>query len=222
MAIFRDREEAGRFLAEAMKDLKGKENTLILAIPRGGVIVGKTIAKELQLPLDIIVTRKIGTPGIPELAMGATTSEGGTLWNEDVVRATGVHEGFRKESERSQIEEAKRRERLYRRNRSPLALAGKEVVLVDDGVATGFTMEAAIRAVRKNDAGEVIVAIPVAPRDTAARFAAQVDRLVVLATPEPFCAISVLYRDFEQVTDAEVERILEDDGEDHGNHEKHP
>lgn len=208
MAILRDREEAGRFLAEAMTDLKGKEQTLILAIPRGGVIVGKTLAKELQLPLDVIVTRKIGAPGIPELAMGATTSEGGTLWNEEVVRGMGVREGFKREAERSQIEEAKRRERLYRKDRPPLDLAGKTVVLVDDGVATGFTMEAAIRAVRKNGAARVIVAIPVAPPDTAAHFASQADRLVVLATPEPFYAISSFYQDFAQVTDGEVEETL--------------
>src|SRR3990170_1014889 len=152
MAIFRDREEAGRFLAEAMKDLKGKENTLILAIPRGGVIIGKTIAKELQLPLDIIVTRKIGAPGIPELAMGATTSEGGTLWNEDVLGVMEVREEIKRAAE-------------------------------------SFQIEAAIRAVRKNNADEVIVAIPVAPPETAARFRSQADRLVVLTTPEPFYAI---------------------------------
>lgn len=211
MAIFRDRLEAGRFLAEALTDLKGREQTLILAIPRGGVVVGKVLAKELQLPLEVIVTRKIGAPGTPELAMGATTSEGGTLWNEEVVKGMGVGEEFKRAAERSQIEEAKRRERLYRKNRPPLSLTGKTVVLVDDGVATGFTMEAAIRAARKSDAAEVIVAIPVAPHDTSAHFRYQVDRLVVLITPEPFYAISSFYRDFAQVTDAEVEKILEDD-----------
>lgn len=209
MNIFIDREQAGRFLAEVLRDLRSREQTLVLAIPRGGVVVGKVVAQELHLPLDVIITRKIGAPGGPELAIGATTSAGGTLWNEDLIRELRVDQELRRRGERSQIEEAKRRETLFRKNRPPLDLAGKTVIIVDDGVATGLTMEAAIQAARNNKAARVILAIPVAPLDVAARLANKADRLEILATPEPFYAISRFFQDFEQVTDTEVEELLE-------------
>ncbi|MCL5411767.1 MAG: phosphoribosyltransferase [Patescibacteria group bacterium] len=207
MAIFRDRAEAGQLLSEALKDLKREDQAIVLAIPGGGVVVGEVVSQKIHIPLDVIISRKIGAPHNPELAIGATTSKGGTVWDKGLLENLRVSHGFQQEEEYLQIEEAKRRERIFRGGRPSLDIIGKTVVLTDDGVATGLTMEAAIHAV-ENGASEIVLAIPVAPDGVVIRLKNEVSRVVVLATPETFHSVGEFYQNFEQITDIQVSEIL--------------
>jgi predicted phosphoribosyltransferase len=207
--LFRDRKEAGRLLADALSFLKTqKEDVVVLAIPRGGVVVADEIARALGTPLDVVVTRKVGAPGNPELAIGAVTEDGEVIMDAELLRMLGVSDEFVKEEAATQVDEIGRRMKTYRGNRPYPSLAGKTVVVVDDGVATGSTIRAAIRSVRKRMAAVVILAVPVGPPDTIANLSMVADRVVCLRTPEPFLAIGEFYKDFEQVEDDSVREIL--------------
>lgn len=206
---FRDRTDAGRYLGEMLADYTGREDAVVLALPRGGVPVGFEVARALGIPLDVFVVRKLGVPGHEELAFGAIASGGARILNSDVVRHLGLTDDvIDAVSERESVELA-RRERAYRGERPGAELAEKTVILVDDGLATGASMRAAVTAVRAQHPSRIVVAVPAAALDTCARFSAEVDELVSPIRPENFYAVSLWYDRFEQVSDDEVRRLLE-------------
>lgn len=207
--IFRDRREAGRLLGEKLSFLKGKQSLLVLAIPRGGVVVGSEVAKALGTPLDVYITRKIGAPYNPELAIGAIASDGTLILDRSLASRLGVSEEYIKAQSAREREEIVRRMRRYRGTRPSPDLEGKRVVLVDDGIATGATIEATIDALQKSGLEELILAVPVAPRETIDRLKAKVDRLVCLHAPEIFWAVGSFYLTFDQTSDEEVIALLE-------------
>lgn len=206
---FANRAEGGHRLAEALEPYRGKPNTIVLALPRGGVVTGAAIADDLGLPLDVLIVRKLGTPGHEELAMGAIGAGGIRVLNDDVVASLRIgRDRIEAETRRAEAELA-RRERLYRADQPPLDLAGKTVIVVDDGLATGSTMAAALAVIRQHRPARLVLAVPVAPVETLERFRLIVDELVYLESPEPFLAVGYWYIDFAQVEDAEVLDILE-------------
>ncbi len=207
---FEDRSHAGKLLARALSFLKGREDLIVLGIPRGGVVVAAEVARELNAPLDIYITRKIGAPYNPELAIGAVASSGDVLLDEDLINDLGVPPEYVEEETERQREEIERRMAKYRGDRPAPKLEGKTVVLVDDGVATGATTMVTIRALKRQKPKELILAIPVGPPDTIARLEKEVDRLICLFTPELFWAIGAFYAVFDQTTDEEVMRLLEE------------
>jgi putative phosphoribosyl transferase len=209
---FAHRREAGRALARALEHLRSRTHLLVLALPRGGVPVAAEVARALRTALDVLLVRKLGVPGHEELAMGALAYGGIRVLNEEVVRTMGLTEETIGAATARESLELERRERLYRGGRPHLALQGRCVVLVDDGLATGSTMEAGIRAVRQHSPARIVVAVPVAPVDTVRRLEGLADEVVCLATPAPFFAIGQWYRDFSQVSDAEVQALLAEHG----------
>lgn len=209
MFILRDREEAGRLLAERLSAYRDDPNALILALPRGGVAVGFTVSLALRLPLDVLIVRKLGAPGNPEYAVGAL-AEGGALYlNQEGMGTLGLCRGDLDTPIRVQEEEIARRQALYRGGRSLPQMTGKTIVLVDDGIATGSTFFASIEAVKKLKPDRLVAAIPVGPRETLLRVRREVDELVCLMTPEPFFAVGNHYEKFAQVEDAEVVRYVQ-------------
>jgi len=207
---FQDRHEAGQLLAEELDFLKGRKDVIILAIPRGGVVVGYEVAKALGAPLEVYITHKIGAPYNPELAIGAVASDGGVVLDGNLTAQLGVPDGYIEAETKRQREEIKRRMTKYQGERPPPELEGKTVVLVDDGVATGATTLVAVRALKKQKPAELILAIPVGPPDTIAGLRREADRVVCLATPEPFWAIGRFYIDFSQTSDEEVIALLDE------------
>jgi len=205
--IFEDRRDAGRKLAEKLSNYSSPE-TIVLAIPRGGVVVGAEVAGALQVPLDVIVPRKIGAPGEREFAIGAIAGEDVRLLDEQTITMLRVSEKYIEHEIREQRAEIVRRRKLYRGDRPVPSLEGKTVLLIDDGIATGYTTIAAAREIRKANPAKLVLAVPVAPRDTVARLKLEVDDLVVLETPEPFSAVGYWYLSFEQTTDEEVIELL--------------
>ncbi len=203
MKIFKDRTSAGKLLARRLKNIKAD---LILAIPRGGVVVGCEIAKVLKIPLDIIVTRKIGAPTQTELALGAIDPDG------EVVYEQALLDQFQISNIKYQIEkewkEVKRREDLYRAGKKPHDVNGKSVILVDDGIATGSTMLAAINYLKRHKAKKITLAVPVAGQDSARKLAGEVDEAVILETPQNFQAVGQFYQNFLPVSDGEVVQLL--------------
>ena len=210
--MFRDREEAGQRLAERLADLRGDPDVVVLGVPRGGVIVAAEIARALGAPLDVYITRKLGAPGNPELAIGAVAEDGTLVLDPETIAVLNVSEAYLERERQRQQEEIRRRAARYRQGRPPLSLEDKRVVLVDDGVATGKTLEAAVRALRRQPLKELILAVPVGPPSTIERLRDLVDRLEVLEVPEVFWAVGMFYEDFHQVTDAEVEARLREFG----------
>lgn len=208
MTLFRDRVEAGRLLVRDLKELKGKE-VVVLAIPRGGVIVANEVARALKSPLDLIIPRKVGAPGNPELAIGAVTQDGAALIDKDTIRMLGVSEKYLEDEVKSQVEEIRRRMKKYRGERPYPTFKDKVVVIVDDGVATGYTMKAAIRSVRREHPASVWVAVPVGPPESIEELSKEADRVVCLRMPEPFFAIGQFYERFDQVEDDELLQILD-------------
>ena len=206
---FANRTEAGLKLAEELRYYRGRNDTIVIGLPRGGVVTAAAIAEKLDLLLDVLVVRKLGTPGQEELAMGAIGPGGVRVLNEDVIRFCGIKQREIEDVTAYEREEVERREKLFRGNEPPLKFAGKNVVIVDDGLATGSTMAAAIDVVRKQKPANIIVAVPVAPPDTAERLRLRVDEFVCLETPASFEAVGYWYVDFAQVEDDEVVRILE-------------
>ena len=207
MAYFSDRVEAGRRLASELRDFEGK-NAIVLAIPRGGVVVGYEIAKALSLPLDVIIPRKIGAPDNPELAIGAMTEDGTIILDKKLVSYLGVPSGYIEEESRQQKHEIERRLKMYRQGEPYPNLKGMEVILVDDGIATGSTMKAALASVKSRGAKTVTVAVPVGPPETIQELKRLADRVVCPYTPEYFGAIGQFYRDFDQTSDEEVIELL--------------
>jgi putative phosphoribosyl transferase len=199
---FLDRAEAGERLAAALVD-RVREPAIVLGIPRGGVIVAATVARRLGAPLDVVVPRKIGAPGNPELAVGAV-AEGVEAIDHQALRRLGFDAGAVRGEVQRQMAEVARRTRAYRAGRPPLRLDGRTAVLVDDGIATGWTAVAAARWCRHQRAARVVVAVPVGPPDLERRLGAEVDDVVVLRRPDPYLAVGQAYVRFEQVSDEQV------------------
>jgi predicted phosphoribosyltransferase len=205
---FRDRREAGRELAVRLKKYAGRNDVVVLALPRGGVPVAFEVAEALGAPLDIFLVRKLGTPGHRELAMGAIASGGIRVLNDDVVRWLGISPEQIEAVAREEQRELERRQHAYLEGRAPQPLEGRTVILVDDGLATGSTMRAAAQAIRQRDPAHVIVAVPVGARDTCREMEAFADEVVCTRTPEPFSAVGQWYLDFDQTTDDEVMDLI--------------
>ena len=212
MAVrFRDRREAGQLLAQALLSLlKGKEDIVVLGIPRGGVVVAAEVAKALGASLDIYITRKIGAPHQPELAIGAIASSGDVVLDKRLISALDVSPEYIQDEIQRQRREIERRLEKYRGGQPAPELEGKTILLVDDGVATGATTMATVRALKKQKPAELILAIPVGPPDAVARLREEVDELVCLATPQPFWAVGAHYLVFDQTPDEEVVRLLQE------------
>jgi putative phosphoribosyl transferase len=206
---FRDRTEAGRLLAERLRGYAGRDDVVVLALPRGGVPVAYEVAKELGAPLAVFVVRKLGVPGYEELAMGAIASGGVVVLDEALVRRLGIGRTQLEDAIAREAQELKRREEAYDGRRGPPKLEGKTVILVDDGLATGSTMRAAARAVRELKPDRVVVAVPVAVAETCDEFRDVVDEVVCQVTPKPFHAVGLWYDDFSQTSDDEVRELLE-------------
>jgi putative phosphoribosyl transferase len=208
MLLFADRIDAGRQLAEALVDYADDPSVVVLALPRGGVPVGYEIARHLHAPLDVYIVRKLGVPGHEELAMGALASDGTCVVDEDLIDALHVDESALDEVIRREVDELRRREAAYREVRPRIDIAGKTVIVVDDGLATGASMRAAATALREHYPAAIVVAVPVAAARTCASLERIVDRVVCLYTPEPFHAVGLYYQDFAQTPDDEVRRFL--------------
>ncbi len=208
-SVLKNRHEAGRLLAERLDAYRDDPKGIILALPRGGVPVGFTLSQALHLPLDVLITRKLGAPGNPEFALGALSETGTLFLNEEALRALAVTRQALEPTIRIQREEIARRQTLYRKGRSLPSLADRTVLLVDDGVATGATFLASAQALRNLGVHRLVAALPLAPSETCERIRQQVDELVVLLTPEPFFAVGNHYEDFRQVEDEEVVRYLD-------------
>lgn len=206
--MFENREQAGRLLADRLAR-DSFPSGLVLGVPRGGVAVAAPVAERLGLPLDIIIPRKVGAPHNPEVAVGAVTEDGTAIWDRMLLDRLGLRETDLEPLAAREVAEIKRRSAVYRGGRPRPDLAGRTVLLVDDGVATGSTMLAALRSVRRGRPRTVVLAVPVAPSGTLARLAAEVDRVVCLQTPAHFYAVGQFYRDFGQTTDEEVIRLLQ-------------
>ncbi len=207
---FENRAEAGRLLGdEVVKRIGTPADAIVLALPRGGVPVGYGVAQALGAPLDIFVVRKLGVPGHEELAMGAIASGGVRVLNDEVLGDLRIHPSAIEAVAKREELELQRRERSYRGNRPPLDVEGRTVIVVDDGLATGSTMRAAVRALRAMRPRAIVVAVPVAAPYTCEEFRAEVDRMICLRTPEPFEAVGLWYRDFSQTTDEEVHALLD-------------
>jgi putative phosphoribosyl transferase len=206
---FKDRTEAGRILAEKLKGYAGREDVLVLALPRGGVPIGFEIARALNAPLDVYIVRKLGVPWQPELAMGAIATGRALVLNDDVVRHLHISDELINTVAAREGIELERRENLYRGDRPAPEVRGRTVILVDDGVATGTTMRVALAALRKQAPARLIVAVPVAPRYTFEELSEEADEAICAKTPGHFVSVSQWYESFPQTTDEEVQRLLE-------------
>ena len=205
---FDDRHEAGQLLARDLKAYKGREDVIVLALPRGGVPVGYEVARELNAPLDVFVVRKLGVPWQPELAMGAIAGDGVEVLNGDVVTAYNIPPHVIRTVAEREGEELKRRLRQYRGDRPFPSLTGTTVILVDDGLATGSTMKAAVKAIRQENPRMIVVAVPVAATATCKELRREVEDVICLRTPVDFSAVGLWYDDFTQTTDEEVRHLL--------------
>ena len=197
-------------LATVLEQYAGRDDVLVLALPRGGVPVGFEIARQLHVPLDVLIVRKLGVPGQEELAMGALASGGTRVLNEDVVSDARVAPEEIATVTAREDRELERREQAYRGDRPPVDVRGKTIILVDDGLATGATMRAAARALRRQGAGRIVVAVPVAPAETCEEFRTEVDDIICATTPEAFFAVGQAYEDFSETSDAEVRALLDE------------
>jgi predicted phosphoribosyltransferase len=206
---FEDRTDAGCRLADHLGGYARRSDVLVLALPRGGVAVGAEVARRLGAPLDVILVRKLGVPGHEEFAMGAIASGGVRIISDDVVAALGVSEREMAVVAAAEEEELARQERVFRGSRHFPDVKGRTIILVDDGLATGATMRAAAAVIRRQSPSRLVVAVPVAPKETCAALRAEVDEVVCLATPEPFHSVGSWYEDFHQTTDEEVRLTLE-------------
>jgi putative phosphoribosyl transferase len=205
---FRNRQEAGELLAEKLAPYAGQSDIIVLALPRGGVPVGVEVARKLQVPFDLFVVRKLGLPQHPELAMGAIATGGVRVLNSDVVDTLRVSDDVIDAVATKELQELKRRERSYRGDLPPPNVAGKTVIIVDDGIATGSTMMAAISALRQLDAGRVVVATPTVARATYLYLRESADDVVAVIVPDTFYGVGQWYEDFAQTSDEEVHRLL--------------
>ena len=207
--VFRDRVEAGKKLAEAVKEFRGRD-VVVLGIPRGGVVVANEVAKALAAPLDIVVTRKIEAPGEPEYALGAVTQEGDVIMDRQAAESLGASPQYLDDQVKKKREEVKERMQRLRGDAPYPRLEGKVVIIVDDGIATGSSVGAAVMSVKKRKPKEIVVAVPVAPADAVETLSEEGAKVVCLETPGSFLAIGEFYRDFDQVEDIRVKRILDE------------
>lgn len=205
---YRDRADAGRYLAGKLADHAGRPDVLVLALPRGGVPVAFEVARGLGAPLDVFLVRKLGVPGHEELALGAIATGGVRLLNADVVNGLRIPPEVIDRVAATERVELNRREREYRGDRPPPETRGKTVILVDDGLATGASMRAAVAALRQGQPARIIVAVPIAAPSTCEELRAEVDEVICARTPEPFFAVGLWYEDFSQTTDEEVRDLL--------------
>src|SRR5262245_18523643 len=206
--LFQDRTEAGRQLAALLSHYADRDDVVVLALPRGGMPVAYEVARALHAPLDVFLVRKLGVPGQQELAMGAIASGGVRVLNQPVVYALDISEEEIEAVAREEMKELARREEIYRDGRPFPAVRGRTVILIDDGLATGSTMRAAVEALRQRRPAQVIVAVPVAAASTCEEFKAIADDVICAETPEPFHAVGLWYDDFSQTTDQEVHDLL--------------
>lgn len=206
--MFKDREDAARQLAMLLEKYRDNEDVVVFAIPRGGVVIGRVIADYLNVPLDITVAKKIGAPFNEELAIGAVGPTGSPIINEVAVRRLHIDEGYIEKTIRQKMDEIKTRLEKYRGNADYRSLSGEKAILVDDGIATGYTVRAAIAFLKDLKAGKIILATPVIAPDTWAELKPQVDEVVYLSSEEPFYAVGQFYEEFGQVTDEEVIKLL--------------
>ena len=202
--IFKNRQDAGQKLAQKLNKFKSQKDTIILALPRGGVVTAFEIAKELNLHLDLVVPRKIGAPDNEEYAIGAITETGEGIFNQEAIDSLRVSKEYLDKKVAEEKKEAQRRLKTYRQDRPSLNLANKTVIIVDDGIATGLTMRAAIKSVREKKAQKVVVAVPVSAKDSLKIIADEVDQVICLDAPLFFGAVGAFYQDFGQTTDEEV------------------
>jgi putative phosphoribosyl transferase len=205
---FQDRAEAGRLLAQRLRRFAGRDDVVVLALPRGGVPVAYEVAKALGAPLHVFVVRKVGVPGHEEFALGAIASGGLLVLDEDLVRRLGIGRAELERAVAAEAQELERREAAYDGTRRPPQLEGKTVILIDDGLATGSTMRAAALAVRRQNPAGIVVAVPVAAEETCDEFRDVVDEIVCEVTPKPFRAVGLWYEDFSQTSDEEVRELL--------------
>jgi putative phosphoribosyl transferase len=206
--LFRNRTDAGRRLARQLERYAGRADVVVLALPRGGVPVGFEIARALKAPLDVFLVRKLGVPGQEELAMGALASGGVRVINESLVRRLGVPTAMIDEVAAKEARELEWRERAYRGDDPPLPVAGRTVILVDDGLATGASLRAAAMALKRQAPARIVAAVPVGAAETCAELRDMVDEIICAETPEPFWAVGNWYEDFSQTTDEEVRSLL--------------
>jgi len=205
---FRDRTEAGRLLAAKLTAYANRPDVIVLALPRGGVPVAYEVARALNAPLDVFLVRKLGVPGYEELAMGAIATGGVRVLNDQLVGGLRIPDYIVDEVAASEQQELTRRERLYRGDRPAPDVRGRTVILVDDGLATGATMLAAVKALRQQQPARIVVAVPTASPETCEQLRAEVDDIICAITPEPFHAVGLWYEDFSQTKDEEVRDLL--------------
>jgi putative phosphoribosyl transferase len=205
---FRNRSEAGRLLARALERYKDHSDVLVLALPRGGVPVAYEVATNLDAPLDVFIVRKLGVPGHEELAMGAIASGGIRALNTAVIQQLNIPRSAIEAVAAHEQQELERRERLYRGQKASLNIQDRTIILVDDGLATGSTMKAAVAALRPQNPRKIIVAVPTAPAETCDELQDEADEVICAVTPEPFYAVGQWYENFEQTTDAEVTELI--------------
>jgi predicted phosphoribosyltransferase len=206
---FADRRDAGRLLAGALERYRDRDDVVVLGLPRGGVPVAAEVAAALNAPLDVFLVRKLGVPGHEELAMGAIASGGVRVVNADVVRSVGIRQDQLDAVTARELERLVAQERDYRGDAAPVDVRGRTAILVDDGLATGATMRAAIGALRGLGAAAIVVAVPTAPRETCEALSREVEDVVCATTPEPFTAVGIWYRDFRPVSDEQVRELLD-------------
>jgi predicted phosphoribosyltransferase len=209
MYLFRDRLEAGRMLAKNLREYANRSDVVVLALPRGGVPVAYEVAKTLDAPLDIFLVRKLGLPGQEELAMGAIATGGVQVLNEEVVRVLDIPDEIINAVAEKEERELERREREYRGGRAPIEILGRTAILIDDGLATGSSMRAALLALKGKQPAQIIVAVPVGSPETCAGLESEVDKVVCAVTPDPFLGVGKWYRDFSQTSDEEVRELLD-------------
>lgn len=207
-SIFRDRKDAGEKLADLMQSYKQADNTIILGLPRGGVVTAYALANKLDIPLDVTCPRKIGAPFSSELAIGAITETGEGVYNTELIQQLSIPEAYITDVIEKEKKVAQHRLAVFRKGLPPRDLAGKTVILVDDGLATGATMKAAIASVRKENAEKIVVAVPVSPEDTFRELETLADEVICIATPSFFQAVGQFYENFEQTEDDEVVKLL--------------
>jgi len=208
--VFTDRREAGRVLAGLLAAYRGRPDVVVLGLARGGLPVAFEVARSLQLPLDAFIVRKLGAPGHEEFAIGALASGGRVVINDDVVRHLQISPQQLREIVDREAAELRRREAVYRAGRTAVDVTGKTVILVDDGLATGSSMMAAVAALRESDPAKIVIAVPAAPQSTCQQFTGLVDEVVCASIPTPFVAVGESFRDFRQVSDDEVHELLAD------------
>lgn len=210
MTVFRDRRDAGRKLAQELLHYAGRSDVTVFALPRGGVPVAYEVALALNAPLDIFIVRKLGLPGREELAIGAIGSGGVRVLNNDIIRILNIPQEVINLVAQQELQELQRREQSYRRNRPAPDVQGRTVILIDDGLATGASMRAAVTGLRTQHPARIVVAVPTAAREVCDAFELTVDEMVCLITPEPFLGVGMWYEEFAQIDDEKVQRLLEE------------